>query len=214
MPRNDGTLTQFKIIVNDSGSNDKTHEILLNLQAILPRLEIVSDTAKAHGAKLIALYKKAVADDAEWIFQTDSDNQTNPLEFAPFWQLRGEFDAILGWRKVRGDGAWRKFIERVVCLLLFIFFGVKIKDANAPFRLMKTRLIAKYIEHFEPNFNIPNIVLTAFFAKNKEKITFREITFKSRTAGKNSINFKRIFKIGLKALVDFARFKKVIKNAK
>lgn len=200
----------FRILVNDSGSNDSTREILENLH--LQELQIISNTHKQHGPKLIALYNRAINDNVAWVFQTDSDGQTNPSEFRAFWELRDKYDIILGYRKIRGDGRFRKFVENVVCALLWVFFGVRVRDANAPFRLMKVSVLSKYMRYFAPDFNLPNIILTAFFAKNNEKMCFKEISFQSRKAGKNSINFWRIFKIGCKALVDFAKFRAVIKQ--
>ena len=122
--------------------------------------------------------------------------------------MRDSFDAIIGTRTVRGDGKSRKFVENVVCLLLRIIFGVKVKDANAPFRLMKRELLAKYIDRLPMNYNLPNIMMTTFFSYYHEKLAFKEITFKPRQAGKNSINVKKIVKIGIKALGDFINFKK------
>lgn len=200
----------FKILVNDSGSSDDTHKILKSIN--LKELQIISNTSKQHGPKLIALYNQAINESAKWVFQTDSDGQTNPSEFGAFWELRKKYDIILGYRKIRGDGKFRKFVEMVVCALLWIFFGVKVRDANAPFRLMRVSILQKYMRFFTPEFNLPNIILTAFFAKNNEKIIFKEISFKPRSAGKNSINFWRIFKIGCRALVDFAQFRAVIKK--
>lgn len=200
----------FKILVNDSGSSDSTHKILESLN--LKELQIISNTHKQHGPKLIALYNQAISEDAKWVFQTDSDGQTNPSEFSVFWELRNEYDIILGYRKIRGDGKFRKFVEMVVCALLWVFFSVRVRDANAPFRLMRVSILAKYMRFFAPEFNLPNIILTAFFAKNNEKLFFKEIGFKSRTAGKNSINFWQIFKIGCIALIDFAKFRAVIKQ--
>lgn len=200
----------FRILVNDSGSSDNTHKILESLN--LQELQIISNTHKQHGPKLIALYNRAINDNAEWVFQTDSDGQTNPSEFRAFWELRDKYDIILGYRKIRGDGRFRKFVENVVCALLWIFFGVRVRDTNAPFRLMKVSVLSKYMRYFATDFNLPNIILTAFFAKNNEKMCFKEISFQPRKAGKNSINFWRIFKIGCKALVDFAKFRAVIKQ--
>jgi len=96
-------------------------------------------------------------------------------------------------------------------LLIYFFFGVKVPDANAPFRLMKASVVEKYINRFEEDYNLPNIMLTAFFAYYEEKLEFREISFKPRQGGKNSINIPKIVKIGWKALGDFARFKKGMK---
>ena len=60
-----------------------------------------------------------------------------------------DYDAILGNREVRGDGKSRKFIEKTLCFILKVIFKVKLKDANAPFRLMKSDLVKKYISRFD-----------------------------------------------------------------
>ncbi len=203
-----------RLVVADSGSADKTHEILLFLKEKYPKLEVLPDTLKQHGPKLIALYKYAIEKNADFIFQTDSDGQTDPAEFSAFWDLRNEYDAILGNRVVRGDGKSRKFVENFLCFLLRIHFGVKVKDSNAPFRLMRSSLVGKYVGRFKEDYNLPNVMLTTFFAYYKEKYTLREITFKPRQGGKNSINIKKIIKIGWAALADFRAFKKEMKASK
>ncbi|MBR2751044.1 MAG: glycosyltransferase family 2 protein [Clostridiales bacterium] len=201
-----------RMVVADSGSSDRTHEILVSLQQKYPKLEIMSDCLKQHGPKLIAMYKYAVANGADYIFQTDSDGQTDPNEFQAFWELRNQYDAILGNRVVRGDGKSRKFVEKFLCFLLRLHFGVKVKDSNAPFRLMKSTLVNKYVGRFREDYNLPNVMLTTFFAYYKENYTLRVITFKPRQGGKNSINIKKIFKIGWAALADFRAFKREMKK--
>ena len=200
-----------RLVVADSGSSDNTHAILKKLQEQLPQLEILEKSEKQHGPKLMALYRYAIENGADYVFQTDSDGQTNPLEFETFWEKRNRFSAIIGRRRVRGDGASRAFVEKVVCLLLKIIFGVSVPDANAPFRLMRTDLVSGYIDRIPADYNIPNIMFTTYFAFYQEKIKFEEISFQPRQGGKNSINIMKIVKIGWKALGDFWRFKKDMK---
>ncbi len=205
-------LIDFRLIIADSGSTDATHDILLSLKREYSQLDILTNTGKQHGPKLIALYNYAIEHGADYIFQTDSDGQTDPQEFVAFWELRDQYDAILGYRKVRGDGKIRAFVEKIVCFLLKIYFGVNVPDANAPFRLMKSEVVAKYMGRFASEYNLPNIMLTTFFAYYKERMTFKQISFKPRQAGKNSINISRILSIGWKALGDFRDFKKDMKE--
>ena len=207
----EGKSEQSRLVIADSGSTDKTHDILLKLRENHPKLVILEKTLKQHGPKLIALYKYAISQGADYIFQTDSDGQTNPVEFEAFWELRKNYDAILGHRAVRGDGASRAFVEKVVCLLLRLYYGVNVPDANAPFRLMRSSVVDKYIVRFQPDYNLPNIMLTTFYSFYGEKLCFREITFKPRQGGANSINIPKIVKIGWHALGDFAKFKKGMK---
>lgn len=206
-----GKSPKSRLIVADSGSSDSTHEILLNLQKDYPQLEILNDTARQHGPKLIALYNYSIKKKADYIFQTDSDGQTDPAEFQSFWNARNTYDIILGHRNVRGDGRSRAFVESVVCFLLKIYFRVDVPDANAPFRLMKTSVTAKYMDRFDPDYNLPNIMLTTFFAFYEENLTFKTISFNPRQAGTNSVNIPKIIKIGWNALGDFKAFKKSMK---
>ena len=196
-----------RLVVADSGSSDLTHKYLKSMQREDPKLEILADTQKQHGPKLMALYRYAIDQGADYIFQTDSDGQTLPQEFPQFWEKREKYDAILANRPVRGDGKARAFVEKVVCFLLQMYFGVRLKDANAPFRLMKASVLDKYLDRLPEDYNIPNIMLSTYFAFYKEKVKFTDITFRPRRAGKNSINVGKIVAIGWKALGDFRRFK-------
>lgn len=205
----EGKAENSRLIIADSGSKDRTHEILVNLKDNgYPKLEIMSDTNQYHGPKIIALYDHAIKNDIDYIFQTDSDGQTNPNEFESFWQIREQYSGIFGNRTVREDGNDRAFVEKVVCFLLRIYFGVNIPDANAPFRLMKTEIVKKYLYKLPHNYELPNIMITTYFSYYKEHMIFKEISFKPRHAGRNSVNIPKIIKIGLKALKDFRKLKK------
>lgn len=93
-----------------------------------------------------------------------------------------------------------------------LYFKVKVPDANALFRLMKVDVVGKYLDRFEDDYNLPNIMLTTFFSHYEERLTFKEVSFKPRQGGVNSINIKKIVKIGWKALGDFRKFKKQMKQ--
>ncbi len=212
MPVLDGKSSKSRLVIADSGSTDNTHELLLELKKKYPQLDILEHTNQYHGPKVIALYKYAIKNGADYIFQTDSDGQTNPEEFDAFWEERESHEAILGHRNKRGDGLARAMVEKVVCTLLRGFFSVRVPDANAPFRLMKASLVEKYIDRLPNEYDLPNIMLTAYFARFKENITFKTVSFKPRTAGTNSINLKKIFRIGKESLSNFMKFRKDMKE--
>ena len=206
----EGKSPESRLVVADAGSKDKTHEILLRMKETMPQIEIISDTGTFHGPKVIALYNYAISKGADYIFQTDSDGQTLPEEFGAFWEMRSAYKGIFGHRKVRGDGKSRAFVEKVVCFLIKLYFGVKVPDANAPFRLMNAQTVAKYIGRLDKDYNLPNIMMTTYFAYYKEDMVFKEVTFRPRQGGTNSINIKKIIKIGWKALKDFHDLKKAM----
>ncbi len=206
-----GKSENSRLVVADSGSNDSTHAILLRLKKDFPKLEFLSNTGKQHGPKVIALYDFAIKQGADYIFQTDSDGQTNPDEFEVFWNLRNNFNGIFGYRNVRGDGKSRAFVEKVVCFLLRLYFNVNVPDANAPFRLMKADAVKKYLYDLPKDYNLPNIMMTTYFVHYGEPVKFKTITFRPRQAGKNSIDIPKIVKIGWKAIHDFRKLKKGLK---
>ena len=201
------------IIVND-GSTDDTLSVLTSLKDKYPRLNVLDKKNGGHGSAVLFGYNYAVQNGADYVFQTDSDLQTDPYEFKDFWDKREDYEAIFGFRPSRGDGFGRAVVEKVVCILLKLFFGISVPDANAPFRLFKADTLKGYLELIEPDYALPNIILTAFYKYNKNKITFMPISFEARKRGKQSMNIKKIFRVGVKSLTDFRYYRKKIKNGK
>ena len=199
-----------KLVIINDGSKDNTYEIIQSYAKTRPLLVPLTKQNSGHGSTLLFGYRYALANHADYIFQTDSDGQTNPSEFQQFWDIRQQYDAIIGNRLTRQDGLFRKFTQQVLLIILRVTFGVKIPDSNAPFRLMKAGLVEKYINKMPKDYNLPNVMLTTYFSFFNEKVKFVEISFKPRQGGKNSINFKRIIKIGWKALGDFIKLRKCI----
>ena len=197
----------------DDGSKDNTYTILADLAKSRRLLQPLTKPNSGHGATCIYGYRYALEHGAEYIFQTDSDGQTSAGEFESFWNLRNEYDAVLGKRPDRKDGAARKFVENVLRLILRVIFGVSVPDANAPFRLMRAELVRKYLAKLPEDFNLPNVMLTTYFAYFHENIAFQDITFKPRQAGTNFINIRKIVRIGLKAVSDFLKLRKNLKEA-
>ncbi|MBQ9901189.1 MAG: glycosyltransferase family 2 protein [Clostridia bacterium] len=195
------------VVVND-GSKDNTYQVMQEYAQDHPLFVPLTKANGGHGSTVIYAYDYAVKSGADWIFQTDSDGQTNPAEFEAFWNDREQYDGIFGNRTARGDGKSRAFVEKVVCRLVRHYFGVKVPDANAPFRLMRADVVKKYLGRFRPDYNLPNIMMTTFFVYYKERTAFKEISFKPREKGTNSINIKKIVKIGWNSLKDFREFKK------
>ena len=194
---------ESRLVIVDDGSKDNTFDLLQELKKNHKQLIVLKKENGGHGSAVLYGYNYAIDQKADWVFQTDSDGQTNPKEFGDFWAKRTKYDALIGIRTARKDGLLRKSIEKVVCIMLLLFFGIRIKDANAPFRLMKSSTIKKYIKKLPKNFNIPNIMMTTYFVYFNESLCFLPISFKAREKGNNSVNLYKIFQIGWRAIGDF-----------
>lgn len=203
-------VSSGKLLIIDDSSTDNTFKILSELKQEFPLLEVIKKENGGHGAAILYGYKYALEHGYDYIFQTDSDNQTNPDEFKYFWELRKKYSAIIGHRTNRKDGISRVIVTNVLKLVLFLFFGINIPDANAPFRLMKANVLKRYISKIPEDYNLTNVLLSVLFIKNNETVKFLPITFKARSNGKNFMNFNRIFKIGIKTVRDFYVFKNKI----
>ena len=191
------------MIANDA-SSDNTFALMEELKKDYPRFVPIDRPHAGHGGTLLFLYHKALEEGADYIFQTDSDGQTDPKEFWPMYRQRKEYDLQIGERTARGDGRSRSMVTRVLRWVVWAVFGVWVRDANTPFRLMNARCLRGILPYIPENFFLSNVAVSAIAVKQKKRICWQPITFKPRQGGVNSINLKRIVKIGFRSLKDLS----------
>lgn len=199
-----------RLVIIDDGSRDQTYHMIRECAKNKPLLLPLTKSNEGHGATVLFGYRYALDAGAEYIFQTDSDGQTLAEEFSRLWSRRKKYDVVMGNRKNREDGFSRVFVTKVLKLVLWVIFGLKITDANTPYRLMKREILEKYIVKVPDKFNLSNVLLTVLFVKGREKIAFVPISFRPRQGGVNSINIPKIIKIGIQAVKDFAVLKRAM----
>ena len=203
---------ECKLVIANDGSKDNTFEILTRLKSEYKHLVPLDKSNSGHGATVLYLYQYAIKENADYIFQTDSDGQTLPEEFWQMWENRHQYDFNIGTRGGRQDGSSRVFVTKTLRFVVWMMFGVWVKDANTPFRLMKKDRLQAIMEYIPKDYALANVAVSAIAVKKGEKIAWYPITFRPRQGGTNSINMKRIFKIGWKALGDFRRINKNLKG--
>lgn len=194
---------EARLVIANDGSKDKTFAIMKGLQTKYPLLEPLNKPNSGHGATVLYLYRFAIEKGANYIFQTDSDGQTMPDEFWQMWENRDKFDFQIGTRGGRQDGASRVFVTKTLRLVVWLMFHVWVKDANTPFRLLKVDKLKPILDIIPQDYNLANVAVSAIAVRWNYNIGWYPITFRPRQGGVNSINMKRIFKIGWKALADF-----------
>ena len=207
----EGGAISAKLCIANDGSKDNTFEIMKGLQEKYPLFEPIDKPNSGHGATVLYLYRHAIASGADFIFQTDSDGQTNPDEFWQMWENREKYDFQIGHRLGRQDGGSRVFVTKTLRLVVWLMFHEWVTDANTPFRLMRTDKLQPIMDVIPQDYFLCNVAISAIAVKWNYKIGWYKITFKPRQGGVNSINMKRIFKIGWKALGDFMVINKKLK---
>ena len=200
------------LVVANDGSKDQTYEKLLQLQEKYGLLVPVDKPNSGHGSTVLFLYHYAIDKGADYIFQTDSDGQTLPDEFWQMWENREKYDFQIGTRGGRQDGSSRVFVTKTLRLVVWLLFHVWVKDANTPFRLLKAERLKPILDIIPKDYNLANVAVSAIAVKWNYNIGWYPITFRPRQGGVNSINMKRIFKIGIKALGDFKAINRSLKN--
>lgn len=88
----ENTGADCRLVIANDGSKDKTYEIMKSLERKYPQLIALDKPNQGHGPTVIWLYKYAIDHGAEYIFQTDSDGQTNPAEFRQFLKASADYD--------------------------------------------------------------------------------------------------------------------------
>ena len=196
------------LLIND-GSKDDTIEVVKRKAQQYPWLKYIDRANKGHGPTILEGYHYAIDHHYKWVFQTDSDGQTRPAEFLPFWDQRAQHPFLFGRRGHRGDGKGREIISLVLRTLIKLIFGVWLRDANVPFRLMNTEKLMPLLKKIPPDFFLANSLLSVIIAK-KYPIKWFDITFEIRKGGIASIRWGRFVTVGIKAMKDFWNLRKYV----
>jgi len=205
---------EAKLVIANDGSKDNTFEVMQQVKEkyALDFFEPLTKPNGGHGQTVLYLYRYALENGADYVFQTDSDGQTNPDEFWQMFDNRHEYDFQIGYRQGRQDGASRVFVTKTLRLVVWLMFHEWVTDANTPFRLMQKDKLKAIMDVIPKDYFLCNVAISAIGVKWNYKIKFYKITFKPRQGGVNSINMKRIFKIGWKALGDFRKINANLKK--
>jgi len=135
-----GISKDFEIIVVDDGSGDESREILERLKNKIQQLKLVFHKKnKGYGGALRSGFKTA---SKEYIFYTDGDGQYDPSEISKLVErLENDVEVVQGYKIKRSDQWYRLIIGRLYHYSTKIMFGLRIKDVDCDFRLIKKKAI-------------------------------------------------------------------------
>lgn len=196
----------FRMVIVNDGSRDRSGEILESMAANSPWLTLINQANAGHGAALLNAYRSSLAFSPQWVFHVDSDDQFVPEELKLLWDRRSESKFILGRRLQRYDALHRLVITRIVRLLLLVLYGRYLVDSNVPFRLIKGDYLAKLLSVLPENIFAPNIFLAVLAARDGQNLMSIPVTHKARQTGRVSIVKWRLIKACLRSareLFDF-----------
>jgi dolichol-phosphate mannosyltransferase len=210
IPALEKTGVPFAILALNDGSKDATAAKLAELEATYgDRLVVVNKVNSGHGPTCRLGYEIVAASRAQWMLQIDSDGQCNPEYFAEFWEKRQDADCVFGQRHSRDDGKARVVTSWICSNASSALCGVKLVDANVPYRLLRTEVLRKALKQIPANFNIHNVALTVVLKRLGDQVRWQyvPIHFRDRQGGSNSIDLYKVGKMGLGMLFDLAALK-------
>jgi glycosyltransferase involved in cell wall biosynthesis len=137
------TLTDdYEVIVVDDGSPDHTGELLDEMARHFPWMRVVHhETNRGYGGALRTGFQTA---SKEVVFYTDGDAQYDPREMVKLWAaLNPAVDFVNGYKISRHDPLHRVVIGRVYHWFVKLAFGLRLRDVDCDFRLMRRRVFDK-----------------------------------------------------------------------
>lgn len=199
---------RFKLLVINDGSRDQTGVILDELSGIYPNLIAKHQLNGGHGNAIYHGYRMAVGMNPTFVFQTDSDDQFDPKDFHKFWEKRSESNFVLGFREVRHDDPFRLIITRILKFSLLFIYGTYIRDANIPFRLIRTSFLTKLLAALPLDIPFaPNIFLSVLSKKAGEKLFDIPVLHKERETGEVSIRHMKLLKVCWQSFKELTAFR-------
>jgi glycosyltransferase involved in cell wall biosynthesis len=192
-----GLDINFVMIVLNDGSRDQTGDKLAAL-AESSRIKVINKKNTGHGPTILQGYHMGV-DLAEWVFQTDSDDEMNPGYFKELWSRRQENDALFGFRQGRDQSISRSLISFISRLTVGTVFVKGVRDVNTPYRLMRAALLKNILGRIPDDTYAPNIIISGEIALSGARIYNHPVPHEGRKTGSCSIVKLKLWKAVIKS---------------
>lgn len=136
-------LKDFEVLLINDGSTDKTGKIINNLQKKNSRLKVITHKVnQGYGGALKSGFYGAKY---PWIAFTDADGQFDFSEIESFigTQEKTNADLVIGYYKERKVSTFTILTSKAWEVLVFILFGLRVKDIDCGFKLINKKVIDK-----------------------------------------------------------------------
>jgi glycosyltransferase involved in cell wall biosynthesis len=185
----------YEVIVVNDGSADATAAIADELARTYPHVRVIHHpNNRGYGGALQTGFRSATKD---LIFYTDGDAQYDPAELAVLWaQMTPAIDLVNGYKISRADPLHRIIIGRVYHYTVSLMFGLKLRDVDCDFRLMRRTIFERI--NLEKTSGIICVEMMKKIQDGGFRIAEVPVHHYHRAYGKSQFfNFRRIFKTGV-----------------
>jgi glycosyltransferase involved in cell wall biosynthesis len=189
----------LEVIIVDDGSTDATAAVGRALAAEDERITVL-----AHGenrGKGAALKTGFAGAGMEWVLLMDADLQIDISELAAFLPYTREYDVIAGFRVGRKHPLSRRLCSRAFAGLVALWLGIRLKDPNCPFKLIRRSILSDEELH-ATGFAI-DIELISAARRRGRRIKELAVACRPREKGVSSVRLRHAWNI-LRELADIA----------
>ena len=202
-------LPGSELIVAEDGSTDGTKEILALLKAELGIIHSTSEERKGYAK---AFRDAVVLAKNPHVFFSDTGGKQ---DFAEFWKLYehcNRFGIVSGVRSGRKDQIYRRVMTWTYNLLLRMYFGVNLRDADAGFRIYQVQVIKKIAGETWVNRHLisSELALRAIYSGYEVKEV--PVVYRQRAGVSRGLPPSKIPRVIVSVLSNFARLKKEISS--
>lgn len=132
---------EFEILIINDGSKDNTLVIARELEARFPQVKVINhEVNRGYGGALKSGFYNACFD---WVVFTDSDGQFDFSELSKLLNKAESCDLVIGYRLKRVEGAFRWLNAKLWGLLIWLIFGLHVKDIDCAFKLIRRDVFDK-----------------------------------------------------------------------
>jgi glycosyltransferase involved in cell wall biosynthesis len=194
----------FVIKAYNDGSKDNSLLKLKGLSIIHTELQVINKPNTGHGPTILEGYRES---STRWIFQVDSDNEMVADHFKSLWQIRNDYDLVIGKRAHRVSPLSRRIVTLLSELTIKVFYGFGIADVNSPYRLYRKDKFIDVYQNIPIDTFAPNVLLSGYAVKKKLKFIEIPVPTKLRETGEVSIKKLKLILVALKSFIQTIRFR-------
>jgi glycosyltransferase involved in cell wall biosynthesis len=201
----DNSVQRYEILIINDGSTDKTGLVADGLSEGHEHVRVIHHKKNGgYGAALISGFSNSLY---EWIFFTDGDRQFFISEIQILLNEIDEHDLIIGYRKARQDPWYRILYGHTWTRLVRLLFGLKVRDINCAFKLIKKRSLDGVTLH-----SSGAVINTELLAKMKfcgARMRQVGVSHRPRMFGRQSGGSPKVV---LKAYIELLKLRKELEN--
>jgi len=205
----------FRIVVIDDNSTDKTREVLAELESnsLAGRLWYRSESVnRGHGPTTVLALQEALNMQTNLVVAVDGDGQFLGTDLKKLIEIQqsSDSDVCEGVRQGRREPWFRRITTMAVRLLVAVKARSRPpRDANTPLRVYRSKVLVELLRDLPDDCLVPNLVISAKCRRRRLRVT--EVPVKSLPRRGGDARVSTMF--GIQGLLPTKRFVRFVSKA-